>query len=80
MKYLGIHKLLTIMLLLMYLLAEIIIVSLWYISYIIWNLKFPQENLWFRYHNYIDDWDWNVIEDYSPKGTFMRRYKFIFSE
>lgn len=79
MKYLGIHKLLTILLLLMYLLVEIIIVSLWYISYIIWNLKFPQENLWFKYHNYIDDWYWVEIKDYSPKDTFIRRYKFIFS-
>lgn len=79
MKYLGIHKLVMLLILLIYLLIEIVLVSLWYIFYVIWNLKIPHKNLWFEFHNVISDFEHGLIEDYNPKETFIRRYKYIFS-
>ena len=78
MKYLGIHKLLWILILLSYLIVEIMITGVLYIIYVIWNFKLPQVNWWYNLHNYESSWDCSLIEDYNPWQTLVRRYKILF--
>ena len=75
MKYLGIHKLLWILILLSYLIVEIVFASVSYILYVIWNFSLPRINWWYNLHHYESDWDGSWIEDYNPWQTLVRRYK-----
>ena len=78
MKYLGIHKLLWILISLSYLIVEIVIAGISYIIYVIWNFKLPQVNWWYNLHHYESSWDCSLIEDYNPWQTLVRRYKILF--
>lgn len=49
MKYLGIHKLLWLLIVIIYTLFDILITYFMYIIYIIWNFKIPK-NWWREYH------------------------------
>lgn len=79
MKYLGIHKLLWILILLSYLIVEIALAGVSYIWYVIWNFQLPQVNWWYEIHHYESDWDGSWIEDYNPWQTLVRRYRIIFN-
>ena len=75
MKYLRIHKLLWISILLSYLIVEIVFAGVSYILYVIWNFSLPRINWWYNLHHYESDWDGSWIEDYNPWQTLVRRYK-----
>lgn len=75
MKYLGIHKLLWILILLSFLIVEIVFAGVSYILYVIWNFHLPRINWWYNLHHYESDWDGSWIEDYNPWQTLVRRYK-----
>ena len=75
MKYLGIHKLLWILILLSFLIVEIVFAGVSYILYVIWNFSLPRINWWYNLHHYESDWDGSWIEDYNPWQTLVRRYK-----
>ena len=75
MKYLGIHKLLWILILLSYLIVEIVFAGVSYILYVIWNFSLPRINWWYNLQYCESDWDGSLIEDYNPWQTLVRRYK-----
>ena len=75
MKYLGIHKLLWILILLSFLIVEIVFAGVSYILYVIWNFSLPRINWWYNLHHYESDWGSSWIEDYNPWQTLVRRYK-----
>ena len=79
MKYLGIHKLLVAIILLIQIIIEMLICGLFYILYVIWNFKIPQ-NFWLKLHYYRSQWDEELIADRNPKQTFVRRFKMVFGE
>ena len=78
MKYLGIHKLLWILMLLVYLFGEIVFAGVLYILYVIWNFRLPRVKWWYNLHLYESDWDGSLIEDYNPWQTLTRRYRIVF--
>ena len=77
MKYLGLHKILWAILVLVWLIIEILYFGFFYILYVIWNLEIPY-NFWFKTHYHISSWNNEVITDKNPAETFVRRYKLIF--
>lgn len=79
MKYLGIHKLLVAIILLIQIIIEMLICGLFYILYVIWNFKIPH-NFWLKLHYYRSQWDGELIADKNPKQTFVRRFKMVFGE
>lgn len=79
MKYLGLHKLLVAIILIVWLIVEILLCGLFYILYVIWNFNIPH-NLWLDTHSGISRWDYDEYADKNPKQTFLRRYKLIFIE
>lgn len=79
MKYLGIHKLLVAIILLIQIIIEMLICGLFYILYVIWNFKIPH-NFWLKLHYYKSQWDEELIADRNPKQTFVRRFKMVFGE
>lgn len=79
MKYLGIHKLLVAIILLIQIIIEMLICGLFYILYVIWNFKIPH-NFWLKLHYYRSHWDEEMIADRNPKQTFVRRFKMVFGE
>ena len=79
MKYLGLHKILWAILVLVWLIIEILYFGFFYILYVIWNLEIPY-NFWFQTHYYISSWNNEVITDKNPAETFVRRYKLIFND
>lgn len=78
MKYLGLHKILWAILVLVWLIIEILYFGFFYILYVIWNLEIPY-NFWFQTHYRISYWNNEVITDKNPAETFVRRYKLIFN-
>ena len=80
MKYLGIHKLLYILILIFFLIIEITLVGISYILYVIWNFRLPLTNWWHILHSYKSRWDGSWVEDYNPWQTLVRRYKIIFNK
>ena len=78
MKYLGLHKILWAILVLVWLIIEILYFGFFYILYVIWNLEIPY-NFWFKTHYHISSWNNEVITDKNPAETFVRRYKLIFN-
>ena len=78
MKYLGLHKILWALLVLVWLIIEILYFGFFYILYVIWNLEIPY-NFWFQIHYRISSWNNEVITDKNPAETFVRRYKLIFN-
>ena len=80
MKYLGIHKLLWFLMLLVYLVGEMAFAGVLYILYVIWNFRLPQVKWWYNLHLCVSDWDGSLIEDYNPWQTLVRRYRIVFSK
>ena len=80
MKYLGIHKLLWILMLLVYLIVEIMFAGVLYILYVIWNFHLPQVNWWYNLHLYESNCNGSLIEDYNPWQTLVRRYRTVFNK
>lgn len=78
MKYLGLHKILWAILVLVWLIIEILYLGSFYILYVIWNFKIPH-NFWLEFHSGISSWNDEVITDKNPVQTFVRRYKLIFN-
>ena len=76
MKYLGLHKIIWAILVLVWLIVEMLMCGLIYILYVIWNFKLPHK-LWLKLHSYRSSWDWEYIADRNPIQTFVRRYNFI---
>lgn len=74
MKYLLLHKLLWFLLVLLWLIVELMFIGISYVLYFVWNLKLPEGNLWYSFHNGESDWDGTVFADYNPWQTFIRRY------
>ena len=79
MKYLGIHKLLVAIILLIQIIIEMLICGLFYILYVIWNFKIPH-NFWLKLHDYRSQWNDELIADRNSKQTFVRRFKMVFGE
>lgn len=77
MKYLGLHKLLWFLLVLLWLIIEIIFVGIAYALYIVWNLRLCKVNIWYNFHNRRSEWDGQWIQDRNPWQTLVRRYNFI---
>lgn len=77
MKYICLHKLFVAIILLAWLIIEMLFCGLFYILYVIWNLKIPRD-FWLKLHSYRSDWDWEEVEDRNPWQTFVRRYNLIF--
>ena len=78
MKYLGLHKILWAILVLVWLIIDILYFGFFYILYVIWNFKIPY-NFWYETHCHISSWNYEVINDKNPAETFVRRYKLIFN-
>lgn len=79
MKYLCLHNLLGVVILIAELIVEILFYGLVYILYIIWNFKIPR-NFWLKLHSYRSLWNYKLIADKNPMQTFVRRYKYIFND
>lgn len=78
MKYLGLHKILWALLVLVWLIIEILYFGFFYILYVIWNFKIPY-NFWLKFHSGISSYNYELFADRNPIQTFVRRYKFIFN-
>ena len=77
MTYLGLHKLLWLLLVLVWLAVEVIFVSIGYILYAIWNLRLLKANVWYNIHNRRSELNGQWIEDRNPWQTLVRRYNVI---
>ena len=78
MKYLGLHKILWALLVLVMLIIEIFFLGLYYMLYVMWNLEIPHD-FWLEFHSGRSSWDYEPIADKNPVQTFVRRYKLIFN-
>ena len=78
MKYLGFHKLLWALLVLVVLIIEIFFIGSYYVLYVMWNFEIPHD-FWLEFHSGINSWDYEPIADKNPWQTFVRRYKLIFN-
>ena len=77
MKYLGIHKLIWFILVLIYTLIHAIIIGVAYIVYILWNFRLPKGNFWYNANNVRSKWNGEYIKDYNIWQSIMRRYNII---
>ena len=75
MKYLGLHKLIWAVLVLVWLLVEMTFIGICYVIYIIWNFKLPK-NFWFKWH-YRETFGYRLIVDRNPWQTYVRRYNYF---
>lgn len=82
MKYLGIHKIIWFVLVLLYTILEIIPIYTYWLLYLIWYFKpCKHKNLWKIYHT--EDWIENhwggyAYSDNNIVETIIRRYKRTF--
>lgn len=74
MKYLCLHKILWLLIVLAYTFIEIALVLVIYIAYVLWNFKFPQTNIWKNIHTGVSRWDGEFHKDFNPWQTIVRRY------
>lgn len=79
MKYLRLHKFIWGLLVLISLIIEIILTGIFYVLYLLWNLRWYKGNLWYDFHDYDSDWDGRHIQDRNPWQTFVRRYNLFSS-
>lgn len=77
MKYLGLHKIIWAILVLVVLIVEIFILGLFYVLYVIWNLEIPHD-FWLEFHSDRSLYSHESFADKNPVQTFLRRYKLIF--
>lgn len=79
-----IHKLLWIVIVLLSVIFELLYCVVSYILYVLWNFKFPKDNLWETSHTYYDldksplSRDCLTIEK-NPWETIKRRYHIFFN-
>lgn len=78
MKYLGLHKILWAILVLVWLIIDILYFGIFYILYVIWNFKIPHD-FWLEFHSGISSYNYELFADRNPIQTFVRRYKLIFN-
>lgn len=78
MKYLGLHKILWAILVLVWLIIDILYFGFFYILYVIWNFKIPHD-FWLEFHSGISSYNYELFADRNPIQTFVRRYKLIFN-
>lgn len=78
MKYLGLHKIIWAILVLVWLIIDILYFGFFYILYVIWNFKIPHY-FWLGFHSGRSSWNNEVITDKTPVETFVRRYKLVFN-
>lgn len=81
MKYLGIHKLLWFLLVLIYTMIDLLLVIISDIFYVIWNFKIPK-NQWSNYHtytefNFLTRKNEAIYVDNNIIETIKRRYNFF---
>lgn len=86
MKYLYIHKMIWFLLIVSWTLFEAIIISIYYILYVLWNFKLPK-NVWSSWHTYSEyaadtsscppKIDLKLTSDATILVTIKRRYKII---
>lgn len=75
MKYLGIHKLVWAILVVAFTLFEAALILIEIILYVLWNLRFPSNNVWKEFHT-DDGWSAGVaFSDNNIWETIKRRYK-----
>lgn len=77
MKYLGLHKILWALLVLVWLIIEILYFGFFYILYVMWNFEVPR-NFWLEFHSDRSSYNYELFADRNPIQTFIRRYKFMF--
>lgn len=77
MKYLGIHKIIWAILVILPILMDMIGFVVFHLCYLIWNLKFINDNLWREMHTG-ETWTGHKYSDYNPLETFIRYYKHPF--
>lgn len=77
MKYLGIHKLMWFILVLIYTLIHAIIIGVAYIVFILWNFRLPEGNFWYDANHIRSGWNGEYIEDHNIWQSLMRRYNII---
>lgn len=77
MKYLGIHKIIWAILVILPILMDMIGFVVFHLCYLIWNLKFINDNLWREMHTG-ETWNGHKYSDYNPLETFIRYYKHPF--
>lgn len=77
MKYLGLHKLIWFVILIVVTLFEMAMICVAYAVYILWSFKLPP-NLWKIMHtsSNTDEMCGVVYEDKNPIETIKRRYEF----
>lgn len=77
MKYLGLHKLIWIGILIVFTLFEMAMICIVYVVYILWNFELPP-NLWKITHTSTksDELCGVIYEDKNPIETIKRRYEF----
>jgi hypothetical protein len=77
MKYLGLHKLIWLVILIVFTLFEMAMICVAYAVYILWNFKLPP-NLWKIMHtsSKTDEMCGVVYKDKNPIETIKRRYEF----
>lgn len=78
MKYLGLHKILWAILVLVWLIIDILYFGFFCILYVIWNFKIPY-NFWLEFHSGISSYNYELFADRNPIQTFVRRYKLMFN-
>ena len=77
MKYLGLHKVLWMAIVILFTLCEIALLIIAFAVYLLWYLKLPP-NLWVETHtsSRIDKLNGIVYKDKNPIETIKRRYEF----
>jgi hypothetical protein len=77
MKYLGLHKLIWLVILIVFTLFEMAMICVAYVVYILWNFNLPP-NLWKITHTStkFDELRGVIYEDKNPIETIKRRYEF----
>lgn len=80
MKYLGIHKLLWLTIVIVYTLIEMIFWSIGWIIALVWNLKpsFPWSYINSAETDYENQWGGYKYCDNNPYDTVKRRYRDVF--
>ena len=77
MKYLGLHKILWALLVLVVLIIEIFFLGSYYMLYVMWNLEIPHD-FWLEFHSDKSLDSHESFADKNPVQTFLRRYKLVF--
>lgn len=77
MKYLGLHKIIWFVVVVLFTLFEMMLLAVIYAIYLLWNLRLPP-NLWIHAHtsSRTDELCGVMYKDKNPIETIKRRYEF----